>query len=103
MGGVALTDAGALIADLAWRTRAGHAAELLPAIETVLVQAGAARTDIYAVFVCRGPGSYAGLRGGVSTAVAPAFGLGAGALAAGPAEGGADPPAGYPGPVGPGP
>jgi tRNA threonylcarbamoyladenosine biosynthesis protein TsaB len=78
--GVALTEQGALVADLAWRTRAGAAAELLPAVEQLLHRAGLARTAITAVFVCLGPGSYAGLRVGVSTAMGLAYTLGAGLL-----------------------
>jgi tRNA threonylcarbamoyladenosine biosynthesis protein TsaB len=78
--GVALTAQGELVADLAWRTRVGAAAELLPAVEELLRRAGAERTDIDAVFVCLGPGSYAGLRVGVSTAMGLAYTLGAGLL-----------------------
>jgi tRNA threonylcarbamoyladenosine biosynthesis protein TsaB len=72
-----VTDSGRLLADFAWRTKAGHAAELLPAIEHLLARSGVARADIGAVFVCRGPGSYGGLRVGISTAMGLAFALGA--------------------------
>lgn len=99
VAGVALTDHGALIADLAWRTRAGHAAELLPAVDALLERAGAARGDIGAIFVCRGPGSYAGLRVGISTAMALAFALDAGLLAVGRLEADAHVHAAYPGPI----
>ncbi len=99
VGGVALTDAGVLVADLAWRPRAGYAAELLPVIESVLSRAGAARTDIDAVFVCHGPGGYGGLRVGISTAMALAFGLDAGLLAVGRLEADAYIHIAYPGPI----
>lgn len=99
VAGVALTENGDLVADLAWRTRAGHAAELLPAVDVLLARAGRARTDINAVFVCRGPGSYAGLRVGISTAMALAFALDAGLLAVGRLEADAYPHAAYPGPI----
>ena len=78
--GVALTEQGALVADLAWLSRSGAAAELLPAVEELLRRAGVDRTSIAAVFVCLGPGSYAGLRVGISTAMGLAYTLGAGLL-----------------------
>lgn len=78
--GVALTEQGTLVTDLAWRTRVGAAAELLPAVEEALRRAGVERTSIDAVFVCLGPGSYAGLRVGVSTAMGLAYTLGTGLL-----------------------
>ena len=96
---MALTDAGALVADVAWRSRAGHAAELLPAVDELLRRAGAARADIEAIFVCRGPGSYAGLRVGISTAMALAFALDAGLLAVGRLEADAYVHAAYPGSI----
>jgi tRNA threonylcarbamoyladenosine biosynthesis protein TsaB len=76
LAGLALTDAGALVSELTWRTRQNHSKELLPALEWLLGRAGATRSDLGAVFVCTGPGSYAGLRVGVSTAKALAYGLG---------------------------
>ncbi|MFN8556689.1 MAG: tRNA (adenosine(37)-N6)-threonylcarbamoyltransferase complex dimerization subunit type 1 TsaB [Dehalococcoidia bacterium] len=86
VAGVALTDAGDLLADLAWQTRAGHAAELLPAIDGLLARAGVGRMDLRAVFVCRGPGGYAGLRVGLSAAMALAFALGIDLLSVGRLE-----------------
>jgi tRNA threonylcarbamoyladenosine biosynthesis protein TsaB len=99
IAGIALTDGGQLIADLAWRTRAGHAAELLPAIEDLLARAEKRREDIDAAFVCLGPGSYVGLRVGISTAMLLAFALDAGLLGVGRLEADAYPHASYPGPI----
>lgn len=99
VAGVALTDRGALLADLSWRSRAGHAAELLPAIESVLIRTGADRADLRAVFVCQGPGGYAGLRVGVSTAMGLAFALGLDALGVNRLEADAWMHAAYPGPI----
>lgn len=97
--GVSLTEQGALVVDLAWRTRAGAAAELLPAVQEVLHRAEATRTDIDAIFVCRGPGSYAGLRVGISTAMGLALSLGTGLLAVPRLEADAYIHAAYPGPI----
>lgn len=97
--GVALTDQGELVACLAWRTRGGAAAELLPAIEVLLRQAGVERQAITALFVCHGPGSYGGLRVGISTAMGLALTLEAGLLAVGRLEADAFVHAAYPGPI----
>lgn len=78
LAGVALCEDGLLLASLTWRTRQNHSRELLPAVDWLLGQQGRRKEDVGAVFVCLGPGSYAGLRVGVSTAKALAFGLGAG-------------------------
>lgn len=71
--GIALTREGALLAELTWQAGRGAAAELLPAIERLMQGAGVTVADLRAVFVCRGPGGYAGLRVGISTALAIAF------------------------------
>jgi tRNA threonylcarbamoyladenosine biosynthesis protein TsaB len=97
--GVALTEAGALVADLSWHSRSGAAAELLPAVDVLLTHAGARRTDLRAIFVCRGPGSYGGLRVGISTAMGLAFALDAGLLAVGRLEADAFVHAAYPGTI----
>lgn len=99
VAGVALSQEGALIAELTWRVRLSHAAELLPALSQLLERAGASRSDLRAVFVCRGPGSYAGLRVGISTAMGLAYALDADVLGVGRLEADAYAHAAYPGPV----
>src|SRR5579885_1617782 len=96
---VALSSDGALLADLTWRTRTNHSAELIPAIETVLAQAGREREQIRVLFVDRGPGAYAGLRVGISTAMGLALALGAELLAAVRLELDAYLHAAFPGPI----
>jgi tRNA threonylcarbamoyladenosine biosynthesis protein TsaB len=96
---VALSRAGSLIAELTWRTRNNHAAELLPVVDLLLEQNGLRREQIAVVFVDRGPGGYAGLRVGLSTAMGLALGLGAELVAAGRLEIDAYPHLSFPGPV----
>lgn len=86
IAGLALTDGLQLVADWSWRTRDGHAAELVPAIERLLAAAAVPRTALDGIFVCRGPGSYAGLRVGISTAMGLSFALNVGLLAGGRLE-----------------
>src|SRR5918997_2719818 len=86
LASVAFTEQGALIAELTWSSSRGHAADLLPSIDRLLDTTGRARDEIAAVFVNRGPGGYAGLRVGISTALALAFALGADILGYGRLE-----------------
>ena len=65
---VALSREGVLEAEVTWRCRRNHTAELLPTIERLLSQAGTTKQELAAVFACTGPGMYTGLRVGVSTA-----------------------------------
>src|SRR5688500_16039863 len=83
---VALTVEGRLLAEATWQSGRGHAAELLPAIERLLGFAGAERSAIDVVFVNRGPGAYAALRVGISTALSLAFALDADLLGYGRLE-----------------
>lgn len=53
-----------------------HAKKLMPLIETLLQQTGIMRNELVAVAVSSGPGSYTGLRIGVSTAKGMAYALG---------------------------
>jgi len=76
IAGVALTEEGALVAEVTWHTRQNHSRELLPTLDWLLSRQGLTKDDIAAVYVCLGPGSYAGLRVGVSTAKALAYALG---------------------------
>ena len=83
LAGVALTEDGELLAELTWRTHRNHSRELLPTIDSLLQRLDRRKDEIDAVFVCLGPGSYAGLRVGVSTAKALALGLDAAVLGVG--------------------
>lgn len=74
--GIGLSEHGVAVAEFVWRTRSNHSVELLPNVAMLLERLGARKEDLTAVFVCTGPGSYAGLRVGVSAAKAMAYGLG---------------------------
>ncbi len=75
ISGLALFDSGRLLSEHTWRSNRNHSRELLPGLDWLLRRAGREKREIGAVFVCLGPGSYAGLRVGLSTAKALAFGL----------------------------
>jgi tRNA threonylcarbamoyladenosine biosynthesis protein TsaB len=76
MAGAALLDSDALLAETTWRAHQSHSVQLLPAIDWLLTHVGRTKAEIGAVAVSLGPGSYAGMRVGISTAKALAFGLG---------------------------
>ena len=99
MAGVAVSRQGVVLVELAWRTENNHSAELLPAIDEVLDRAHSVREDVAVLFADRGPGSYAGLRVGISTAMGLALGLHADLLSAGRLELDAYPHAAFPGPI----
>jgi tRNA threonylcarbamoyl adenosine modification protein YeaZ len=73
--GVALSDNGVLLAEHLWRSNQNHTRELSLQIENLLNQKHIAMKDIKVVFVARGPGSFNGLRVGISTAKGLAFAL----------------------------
>ncbi|HLA63120.1 MAG TPA: tRNA (adenosine(37)-N6)-threonylcarbamoyltransferase complex dimerization subunit type 1 TsaB [Rhodothermales bacterium] len=66
--GVALMDGDRLVAEAALHVPRAHASHLVPQIQSVLQHAGVAAADLAAVAVSAGPGSFTGLRIGVSTA-----------------------------------
>lgn len=99
LASIALSEQGSLLAELSWRCRANHSVEVLPAIDGLLESARRERASIEAIFVCRGPGSYGGLRAGLSLAMALASALGVPALGLGRLELDAYPHLAYPGPV----
>lgn len=99
MASVGLSQEGRVIAEITWRCRRNHTVELLPTIDRLLAHAGAAKDDLTAVFVCTGPGTYTGLRVGVSTAKGLAYALGLPAVGVGRLELDAYPHAAFPGPI----
>ena len=75
MATIALSREGRLLAELTWLCVRDHSRQLLPAVDGLLTRQETTKHDLTAVFVCIGPGTYGGLRTGVSTAKALAFGL----------------------------
>jgi tRNA threonylcarbamoyl adenosine modification protein YeaZ len=73
--GIALTENGEVLSELAWQCRANHSVELLPRLATLLKLAQRTPGQLEAIVVARGPGSFNGLRVGVSTAKGLAFSL----------------------------
>lgn len=71
--GAALIEDDRLVAEVCTEATAGHAERLLPAIEGVLAEAGRHRSEIDTIAVSVGPGSYTGLRIGVTTAKVLAY------------------------------
>jgi tRNA threonylcarbamoyladenosine biosynthesis protein TsaB len=99
VAGVAVSARGVVLAEITWRARISHEAELVPAIDTVLRSAGVEREAIHVLFVNRGPGGYAGLRVGAGVAMGIALALGAELVGVGRLDLDAYPHAAYPGPV----
>ncbi len=72
---VALSREGVLLVELTWQIGREHSRQLLPAIDGLLGRLSASKDDLAALLVAKGPGGYAGVRAGVSTAKGLAFGL----------------------------
>ncbi|MGQ9572048.1 MAG: tRNA (adenosine(37)-N6)-threonylcarbamoyltransferase complex dimerization subunit type 1 TsaB [Dehalococcoidia bacterium] len=75
MASLALSQEGALVAELTWHCPRNHSVELLPTLQQLMQRADIDKGDLTAIFVSIGPGSYTGLRVGVSTAKGLAFAL----------------------------
>jgi tRNA threonylcarbamoyl adenosine modification protein YeaZ len=65
---VALANQGRTVASLTWQTIQNHTVELLPNLLCLLQQARVELSSIKAIVVAKGPGSFNGLRVGISTA-----------------------------------
>jgi tRNA threonylcarbamoyladenosine biosynthesis protein TsaB len=76
VAGIALFEAGELLAETTWRTRQSHSRQLLPALDSLLSLLERTKANIGSIVVCLGPGSYAGMRVGLSTGKALAYALG---------------------------
>ncbi len=68
MASVALSHKGELTASLTWQTSRNHTVELLPNLICLLQQTRVELGSIEAIIVAKGPGSFNGLRVGISTA-----------------------------------
>ncbi|MEI7643884.1 MAG: tRNA (adenosine(37)-N6)-threonylcarbamoyltransferase complex dimerization subunit type 1 TsaB [Chloroflexales bacterium] len=66
--GIALCDGGELLAECAWVSGRHHSAQLLPQLDLLLRHVGANHESLRAVAVALGPGSWSGLRVGMSVA-----------------------------------
>ncbi|NOQ18008.1 MAG: tRNA (adenosine(37)-N6)-threonylcarbamoyltransferase complex dimerization subunit type 1 TsaB [Dehalococcoidales bacterium] len=72
---LALTKDGKVYAELTWCCGRNHSVQLLPRLANLLSQAGLSPDSLSGIIVARGPGSYNGLRVGISTAKGLAFSL----------------------------
>jgi tRNA threonylcarbamoyl adenosine modification protein YeaZ len=72
---IALSHKGEILALLTWQTRQNHTIELLPNLVCLLQQGKVELESIEAIIVAKGPGSFNGLRVGISTAKGLAFTL----------------------------
>ena len=72
---LALVRDGKVLAESTWRSEQNHSVELLPKLTQLLNEAEANIQAISSVIVAKGPGSFNGLRVGISTAKGLAFSL----------------------------
>jgi tRNA threonylcarbamoyl adenosine modification protein YeaZ len=72
---IALSHEGITIAELTWNAAQRHTVELVPNIERMLSQMKVNQKSLGAIFVAKGPGSFNGLRVGMSTAKGLSFAL----------------------------
>ena len=72
---LALAQDGEVLAETSWRCGQNHSVELLPRLTKLLEEAKVSLKDASCVIVAKGPGSFNGLRVGLSTAKGLAFSL----------------------------
>jgi tRNA threonylcarbamoyl adenosine modification protein YeaZ len=65
---IGLSRQGEMIAEMTWHSGQNHTVELVPNITRLLNQSESSPQSLDAVFVAKGPGSFNGLRVGMSTA-----------------------------------
>jgi tRNA threonylcarbamoyl adenosine modification protein YeaZ len=73
--GLALVENSKVLAETIWRCGQNHSVELLPHLTQLLEEAKIELQSVGCILVARGPGSYNGLRVGLSTAKGLAFSL----------------------------
>jgi len=72
---IALSSQGGIVTELTWHAGQNHTTELMPNLICILEQAKLNLKDINGVIVAKGPGSFNGLRVGMSTAKGLALAL----------------------------
>lgn len=75
IAGIALSHKGETLIELTWRSAQNHTVELMPNIARLLQQVNIEANAIEAIIVAKGPGSFNGLRVGISIAKGLAFSL----------------------------
>ncbi|MBC8932006.1 tRNA (adenosine(37)-N6)-threonylcarbamoyltransferase complex dimerization subunit type 1 TsaB, partial [Escherichia coli] len=65
---IALFNEGVVIGEYTTNLRKNHSVRLLPAIAVLMEECGVKPTDLEKIAVAKGPGSYTGLRIGVTVA-----------------------------------
>ena len=73
---LALVKEGQMLAELTWWCGQNHTVELLPQLTHLLHQINSSLQSVRGIIVANGPGSFNGLRVGISTAKGLAFNLG---------------------------
>jgi tRNA threonylcarbamoyl adenosine modification protein YeaZ len=73
---LALIQDAEILAEFTWRCGRNHTVELYPRLDFLLSQSGSDIKSVDCIFVAQGPGSFNGLRVGVSAAKGLAFSLG---------------------------
>ncbi|NEU32165.1 tRNA (adenosine(37)-N6)-threonylcarbamoyltransferase complex dimerization subunit type 1 TsaB [bacterium LRH843] len=74
--GVAVTDGERVLGELITNSKKNHSIRLMPAIDQLMKESGVSPKDLDRIVVANGPGSYTGLRIGVTTAKTLAWSLG---------------------------
>lgn len=74
--GIALSHEGKILTELTWHCKQNHTVELLPNLIYLLKQIKEDLHSLSGIIIARGPGSFNGLRVGMSTAKGLAFSLG---------------------------
>lgn len=73
--GLALLHDDLILAEMVWQTRSHHSVELTPGIEQLLQRCGVEMSDLQALGVATGPGSFTSLRIGLAVAEGISLGL----------------------------
>lgn len=73
---VALSNEGQIMGEITTNLKKNHSVRLLPAISELLTECGVTVRDLTKIAVAKGPGSYTGLRIGVTAAKTLAWDLG---------------------------